>query len=96
MIGTQRGGSTQVSDACTAYHNYQLTWTREQILVGVDNVNYFRFANPGTGYAAWPYDKPQYLLLNLAIGGAMGGTVDDAIFPVSMDVDYVRVYQPEP
>jgi beta-glucanase (GH16 family) len=94
MIGTQRGASTQVSDACSAFHNYQMTWTPEQILVGVDNVNYFRFANPGTGYAAWPYDKPQYLLLNIALGGTMGGTIDDDIFPVRMEVDYVRVYQP--
>lgn len=94
MNGTQRGGGTQVADACTAFHDYQLTWTHEQILIGVDGVNYFRFANPGTDYAAWPYDKPQYLLLNLAIGGAMGGTVDDSIFPVSLDVEHVRVYQP--
>ncbi|WP_417071162.1 family 16 glycosylhydrolase [Niveibacterium terrae] len=94
MIGTQRGASTQVSDTCSAFHNYQMTWTPEQILVGVDGVNYFHFANPGTGYAAWPYDKPQYLLLNIALGGTMGGSIDDAIFPVSMEVDYVRVYQP--
>lgn len=92
--GTQRGGSTQVPDACTAFHTYQLNWTKDRIVIGVDNKNYFQFANPGNGYGGWPFDKPQYLLLNLAIGGTLGGSVDDVIFPVQMEVDYVRVYQP--
>jgi formyltetrahydrofolate hydrolase len=42
----------------------------------------------------WPFNKPQYLLLNLAIGGNWGGEkgVDETIFPVRMEVDYVRVF----
>ena len=45
--------------------------------------------------AAWPYAKPQYLILNLAIGGSWGGSkgVDDAIFPARYEIDYVRVYE---
>jgi beta-glucanase (GH16 family) len=90
------GGRTTLTDACSAFHNYQMTWTADYVAFGVDNVNYFRFDNPKTGdKKAWPFDAPQYLLLNLAIGGAMGGTVDDSIFPVQMEVDYVRVYQPK-
>jgi beta-glucanase (GH16 family) len=94
MKGTQRGATTQVPDACNAFHNYQLHWTKDRIVIGVDNLNFFQFANPGNGYGGWPFDKPQFLLLNLAIGGMLGGPVDDAIFPVRMEVDYVRVYQP--
>ncbi len=47
------------------------------------------------GKNPWPFDKPQYLILNLAIGGAWGGQkgVDDAIFPSKYLIDYVRVYQ---
>jgi len=45
------------------------------------------------GKDIWPFDHPQYMILNLAIGGDLGGPVDDAIFPVSFQVDYVRVYQ---
>jgi len=43
----------------------------------------------------WPFDKPQYLLLNIAVGGSWGGNqgVDDSIFPATMEIDYVRVYQ---
>jgi beta-glucanase (GH16 family) len=93
-INTQKGATTMVPDACDAFHNYQLTWTKDRIRVGVDNVDYFEFENPKDGdVRKWPFDKPQYLILNIAVGGDLGGKVDDSIFPVQMEVDYVRVYQ---
>lgn len=92
--GMQKGSFTILADACTAFHNYQLTWTADKIQIGVDDVNHFTYTNPGNSdYTQWPFSNPQYLLLNLAIGGTMGGTVDPTIFPVQMEVDYVRVYQ---
>jgi beta-glucanase (GH16 family) len=51
------------------------------------------YTNANSGYDQWPFDYPQYLLLNIAIGGDLGGPIDDAIFPVTLEVDYVRVYQ---
>ena len=87
------GGTTTLSDACSAFHNYEMTWTADKIVIAVDGKAYHTYNNPGTGTAAWPFSAPQYLLLNLAIGGDMGGTVDDSIFPRSMLVEYVRVYQ---
>jgi hypothetical protein len=61
----------------------------------VDDKKYFTFKNEGTGAAAWPCDKDQYLILNLAIGGGWGGQkgIDDSIFPQKCVIDYVRVYQ---
>jgi beta-glucanase (GH16 family) len=57
-------------------------------------VHYFTVNNDGRGVDFYPFTAPQYLLLNLAIGGNAGGsTIDDSIFPVRMEVDYVRVYQ---
>ena len=91
--GNSTGAATQVPDACTAFHNYQLHWTANEIAIGVDGVVYFRYANPATGRDRWPFDAPQYLLLNIAIGGVLGGSVDDTIFPVTMEIDHVRVYQ---
>jgi beta-glucanase (GH16 family) len=46
----------------------------------------------------WPFDGPQYLLLNVAIGGAWGGQkgIDPKALPARMEVDYVRVYQRRP
>jgi len=94
-LGTQKGAATMVPDACDAFHNYQMKWDADQIVIGVDGKYFFQFVNPKDGdLRKWPFRAPQYLLLNLAIGGDLGGPVDDAIFPVQMEVDYVRVYQP--
>lgn len=86
--------SASVPDACTAFHNYQLTWTPEKISIGVDDRIYFDYINPKNGDPqAWPFDRPQYLLLNIAIGGDLGGKVDDSIFPVAFQIEHVRVYK---
>ncbi len=94
--GASTGAATQVGDACTAFHDYQLHWTASEIAIGVDGVVYFRYANPGTGRDRWPFNAPQYLLLNIAIGGNLGGSIDDGIFPVTMEIEHVRVYQARP
>ena len=92
--GTGNTKSTTVSDACDNFHNYQLYWDDQQLAIGVDDRYYFQFVNPKTGdYKKWPFDSPQYLILNLAIGGDLGGPVDDNIFPSQFEVEYVRVYQ---
>ncbi|EJL84973.1 beta-glucanase/beta-glucan synthetase [Herbaspirillum sp. CF444] len=88
-----KSGSIQIADACTAFHDYQLTWTEDSLVIGVDNNAYFTYANPKSGVAEWPFDAPQYMLLNLAIGGDMAGPVDDSIFPVQMEIEHIRVYQ---
>ncbi len=93
-LGTHKGAATQVPDACDAFHTYQLRWDAQRVLVGVDGTFYFAFAKANDGdKRKWPFSDPQYLLLNVAIGGDLGGPVDDTIFPVQMEVDYVRVYQ---
>jgi beta-glucanase (GH16 family) len=91
--GPGTGAATQVPDACTAFHDYQLTWTADGIAIGIDGVVYYRYANPRAGAATWPFDAAQFLILNIAIGGDLGGSVDDSIFPVVMEIDHVRVYQ---
>jgi beta-glucanase (GH16 family) len=90
-----RSATTTVADACNEFHRYQATWSASRITVGVDDRNYFQYSNDNSGNAEWPFDSPQYLILNIAIGGDWGGQqgVNDAIFPVQMEVDYVRVYQ---
>ena len=45
-----------------------------------------------------PFNQPFHMLLNLAVGGSWAGNVnntgiDDSIFPQSMLIDYVRVYE---
>jgi beta-glucanase (GH16 family) len=88
-----KGGATQVPDACSAFHNYQMHWTVEQVSFGIDGKTHAVYPNPKTGKAAWPFDAPQFLILNIAIGGDLGGAVDDAALPIRMEVEHVRVYQ---
>ena len=90
--GNGSGVAVQVSDACTAFHNDQMHWTPQRIRFGIDDKAHAAYANPGTGLARWPFDAPQFLILNLAIGGDLGGEVDVRI-PLSLEVDHVRVYQ---
>ncbi|WBS03021.1 glycoside hydrolase family 16 protein [Pseudoduganella sp. SL102] len=93
--GTGKTSKTTVPGACGAFHDYQLTWTNDRILVGVDGRNYAELANPKDGdYDKWPFDRPQYLLLNVAVGGDLGGAVRDDSLPWRMEVEYVRVFQP--
>ncbi len=40
-----------------------------------------------------PFQKPHYLLINLALGVSWGRDIDDSIFPQQYLIDYVRVYQ---
>ena len=87
------GAAVQLPDVCTAFHNYQMHWTAQSIRFGIDGVAHFEYLNPGTGSARWPFDAPQFLILNIAIGGDLGGKVDNGIFPVQMEIDHVRVYQ---
>jgi beta-glucanase (GH16 family) len=92
--GAGSSGSTAVPDACTAFHNYQIKWTATAIDFYVDGVSYRPTYTKPSDPAGWPFDKPQYLLLNLAVGGVLGGAVNDATLSTTgLEVDYVRVYQ---
>ena len=87
------GGNVRVSDVCQTFHNYQMHWTAEWVRFGVDGVVHFEYKNSRSGRDRWPFDTPQFLILNIAIGGLHGGAVDERVFPVAMEVEHVRVYQ---
>jgi len=40
-----------------------------------------------------PFRQPHYIILNLAIGGTVGGDPSNTKFPAKFEVDYVRIYQ---
>jgi len=93
-LGTQKTYKTTIDGATDDYHVYKLDWSKNSMSFYVDDKLYYTVANDGRGTDAYPFVAPQFLLLNLAIGGNMPGfVVDDSIFPVRMEVDYVRIYQ---
>ncbi|HSD29475.1 MAG TPA: glycoside hydrolase family 16 protein [Vicinamibacteria bacterium] len=93
--GTQKNATTKLEAPWADFHAYAVEWHPDRIDAFVDDQKYFTFRNEGTGSRAWPFDKPQFLILNLAIGGTWGGQkgIDDSLFPHRLSVDYVRVYQ---
>lgn len=94
--GTQKTSKHEVPTACDAMHKYQLLWAPKMLLFAVDDQPKFLFNKESSKQTRWPFDKPQHLLLNVAVGGTWGGQkgLDPAAFPARMEVDYVRVYQP--
>jgi beta-glucanase (GH16 family) len=95
---TEKTAVTKVIDPAADFHIYTMDWTPVQITISTDGHPYFTFINEHTGKDAWPFDAPQFLKLNLAIGGAWGGQkgIDAASFPQRYEIDYIRVYQPAP
>jgi beta-glucanase (GH16 family) len=95
VSGTAKGAAVTVTSPSEGFHVYAMEWYEDRIDIFVDDERYFTFRNEGTGSRVWPFDRPQYLLLNLAIGGSWGGQqgIDDALFPHRYLIDYVRVYQ---
>jgi hypothetical protein len=53
----------------TDFHIYALEWTEESLDFYVDDVLITRYINEKTGWEAWPFDVPFYLIMNLAVGG---------------------------
>lgn len=95
VIGTQKNATINIPTCYSGFHVYALEWEVSEYRVYVDDTLYFTFKNEGTGYKVWPFDKRFHLLLNVAVGGNWGGAqgIDDTVFPRTMVVDYVRVYQ---
>jgi beta-glucanase (GH16 family) len=94
--GSGSGNAVRLRDACKAFHNYQMHWTADVVRFGVDGLVHFEYRNARTGPAQWPFDRPQFLILNIAVGGHLGGEVDDRVFPATMEVEHVRVWQRRP
>ncbi len=87
---TLPGGAALADD----FHIYAVQWTTNQIQWFVDTNLYF-MATPARlpSGATWVFTQPQFLLLNVAVGGNWPGNPDaTTVFPQQMLVDYVRVY----
>ncbi len=77
------------------FHVYAVQWTTNQMQWFVDTNLYFT-ATPASlpSGGTWIFTQPQFLTLNVAVGGTWPGNPDGTtVFPQQMLVDYVRVYQ---
>ena len=76
------------------FHTYAIEWNYEGITWFFDGEPYYTLTRDAVGDREWVFDKPFYLIFNLAVGGNFPGPVGlDTVFPANYYVDYVRVYQ---
>ncbi len=94
-IGTQKTQSRNIGTAESEFHVYACEWTEDYLRFFVDGEELMTFRNEGTGRDTWPFTYAFYPILNLAWGGDWGGYagVDESALPVTMKVDYLRVFQ---
>lgn len=77
------------------FHTYAIEWEPDEIRWYFDDVQFFSVTpNDIPAGREWVFDKPFFLILNVAVGGNWPGYPDETTtFPQHMTVDYVRVYQ---
>jgi beta-glucanase (GH16 family) len=93
--GARMGESLRLRKPWQKFYVYAVEWFEDRIDFYVDDNLYFTFRKESAGLEEWPFDRPHYLLINLATGGSWGGNrgIDDRAFPGRFVIDYVRVYQ---
>ena len=81
------------------FHVWRMDWDTDSIRLYVDDklLNETKLANTFNASTKWgpknPFHHPQYIILNLALGGDNGGDMEKAKLPAEYVIDYVRVYQ---
>ncbi|MEM1218080.1 MAG: family 16 glycosylhydrolase [Bacteroidota bacterium] len=74
------------------FHVYTLVWSPDKLVFGVDGVEHFTYNPPIKDAETWPFDAPQYFLLNVAILPEIAANFTSS----AMELDYIRVYQEGP
>jgi hypothetical protein len=76
----------------SGFHIFSFTWTPNKLIWVVDNQQYFYLTR--AEMPDFPFDFPQFLICNVAVGGNWPGSPDGTtVFPQHMIVDYIRIYQ---
>ena len=94
---TQKTHAMTIDKAEGEFHTYALLWTADEITTYVDGKVQLsvKKSEIGSSHNQWPFHYAFYPILNLAWGGSWGGMygVDESALPVTMEVDYLRVFQ---
>lgn len=79
----------------TGFHIYGIEWGPDYVNHYVDDVLYNQITPEDLPEGAeWVFDNDFYILINLAVGGTFVGSPNaETVFPQTMLVDYVRVYE---
>ena len=90
-VNTKRTTIPNVEDD---FHVFSMEWTSISIQFFYDDDLVYAYSPTVRNYENWPFNKPFFLNLNLAIGGNFGGSIDTSlVYPIEYIIDYVLVYQ---
>ncbi len=75
------------------FHTYAVEWDEKEVRAYVDGEHYYTY-DKNADELEWPFDQPQNIIINLAIGGGWGGLkgLDPNMTDPTYELDYVRVY----
>jgi len=90
---TMNKGNQTVKDAVDEFHVYTVEWKRKSIVFSVDGIVHYSYGPSNQTDRNWPFYADQFIILNVAMGGTLGGNVPNDFDESSMEIDYVRVYQ---
>lgn len=107
IIGTAHFGTTtaqhQFRTAATflstgtfadAFHVFSIVWEKDRIRWLLDDVPYFELTPANLNGQPYPFNQPFFFIINVAVGGNLPGSPNaTTVFPASMIVDYIRVFQ---
>lgn len=93
-LNNQPTGITEVKSMNSEYHLYAIEWTPDYIKAFVDDKPYFTYEDTSDSLT-WPFNEPQNIIVNLAMGGGWGGAqgMDESLTKQELVIDYVRVYE---
>lgn len=87
----------QVPNINNDFHKFSLLWEEDKIVYYLDDQEVVRYERGKDGkdptHKGWPFTEEFYIILNLAIGGWMGGKVDYDAFPQKFIIKDLKVYQ---
>ena len=83
------GETTAVADASSDFHLYTVEWSDTSIKIYLDDVSFFQMDNDST----LPFNADFFMILNIAMGGTLGGDIDPGFTEDTMEIDYVKVFQ---
>ena len=88
-VGQYVTNAQTITGVSNDFHIYGVDWNAQRIIFSVDGINHFTYNPAIKNQYTWPFDKEQYLLLNVAIEPS----VIASFMQSTMEIDYVRVYQ---
>lgn len=93
-LNNHRTSVIDVQNMNEEFHLYAVEWTPDYIKAFVDDMEYFHYDDT-SDTLTWPFNEPQNIILNLAMGGGWGGArgMDESVNSQKIVVDYVRVYE---